>query len=186
MQINYSLNIEDLKAFQIYALNKNAAVKKVNLFNYLFIFIISYWQLLYAILFSDFLRDFDLTFFLVYFVSGTLTFGFVLAFSKAISYFIRQYTINSVVNKHRDGDGILGEHLIRFDEDYIIEATEVNETRHSWKGVDRIEENQDYIFIYTSPVNAHIIPKRFFASEESVDGFFNEAKRLNEFAETKF
>ena len=76
--------------------------------------------------------------------------------------------------------------MIKFDNDYLAEITDVNENRHSWKGVDRIEENQDYIFIFTSPSNAHIIPKRFFNSLKNAANFTDEAKRLQESAKLNF
>jgi YcxB-like protein len=186
MQITYELNEKDIKAFQYYALKKNSTVKKTNLFNYLFIFVISYWQLFYLVFFKDFLSSFNWTQFLLYFVIGTITFGFVLLFSKAVSYFLRQFVINSTVKKYKNGDGVLGEHLICFKDDFLLEVTDVNETQHSWKGVDRIEEDKDYIFIFTSPLNAHIIPKRYFSNIEASLMFFNEAQRLKELAKTHF
>ena len=95
MQITYELNEEDIKVFQYYGLKKNSIVKKAKLFNYLFIFAISYWQLYYLFLFKDFLSNFSWSQFLLYLVIGTITFGLVLAFSKAVSYFLRLYAINS-------------------------------------------------------------------------------------------
>lgn len=186
MQITYELEEKDIKAFQNYGLKKNSTVKNANIFNYLFIFVMSYWQLFYLFFFQDFLNNFNWTQFLVYFVSGTITFGIVLGISKAISYIWRTYAINSTVKKHKRGEGVLGEHLIRFEEDFLVEITDVNQTNHSWKGVDRIEENQDYIFIFTSPLNAHIIPKRFFGNNQESSIFFEEAKRFKESAKTNF
>jgi YcxB-like protein len=38
--------------------------------------------------------------------------------------------------------------------------------------VDRIEQNPDYIFIYTSPLAAHIIPNRAFRDARETEAFF--------------
>ena len=35
----------------------------------------------------------------------------------------------------------------------------MNETRQSWRGVERIVETDEHVFIYTSSVMAHVIPK---------------------------
>ncbi len=186
MQINYELNAEDIKAFQHYALKKNSTVKKANIFNYLFIGILSYWQVIYLFLFQNFVSNLNWSLLLIYLVSGTITFGFILAISKAVSYIGQFIAINSAVKKYKYGDGVLGEHLLRFENNFIIEATDVNETKHSWKGVDRIEENREYIFIYTTALNAHIIPKRYFRSAQESTMFFDEAIRLKDAANTKF
>ncbi len=186
MQITYELKENDIKAFFDYSLKTNSVVKKLNVFNYLFIFAISYWQLLYAVLFADFLSFFNWTHFLVYLFTGTVTFGFVLALSKTIAYVTNRYVGTASAKKHTHGDGVLGEHLIKLKENYLVEVTDVNETQNSWKGVDRIEENDDYIFIYISPMNAHIIPKRCFSNQSDASMFYDEAKRLRDTAKTKF
>jgi len=186
MQITYELEAKDIKAFQNYALKKNQAIKKVNLFNLSFIAVLSYWQLLYLIFWTDFLSNPNWLQLTIYFGIGTTTFVFVLGFSKGISYLMKRYAINSITRQHKYGDGVLGEHLIRLKDDFLIETTDVNETQHSWKGVERIEENNDYVFIYTSATNAHIIPKRYFKSEADALEFLEETKRLKDSAKTKF
>lgn len=186
MQITYELEEKDIIAFFDYSMKKNSTFKNVNIFNYLFIFAVSYWQLLYAVLFNDFLYNFNWTQFIFYIVVGTITFGFALTLSKTIAYFIGQYIKNSTAKKHTRGDGVLGEHTIEIKENFLIETTDVNQTQHSWKGVDRIEENENYIFIYISPVNAHIIPKKCFFDPTNAVLFFEEAKRLKESAKTNF
>ena len=39
-------------------------------------------------------------------------------------------------------------------------------------GVDRVEQNPDYIFIYTAPVAAHVIPKRAFRDAQEAERFY--------------
>jgi hypothetical protein len=60
-------------------------------------------------------------------------------------------------------------------DDGFSESTVVGEQRTSWAGVDRVEQNADYIFIYTSPVAAHIVPRRAFASAEDAERFYEFA-----------
>jgi hypothetical protein len=42
--------------------------------------------------------------------------------------------------------------------------------------VHRIEQSQDYIFIYTSPAAAHIIPKLAFSNRQEAETFYQVAK----------
>jgi hypothetical protein len=52
----------------------------------------------------------------------------------------------------------------------------------SWAGVDRIEQNPEYIFIYTSPAAAHVIPKRAFRDMQEADRFYQFGKTSKEAA----
>lgn len=186
MQITYSLEAKDIKESQNYYLRNNSRVKKTRFFTYLLIFAISYWQLLYLFIFTDFLSNFNWSVLSTYFTTGTFAFLVGLIAARSVDYFWQLYSINSTVKKYKHGDGVLGEHLIKFEEDYLVEITDVNQTKQSWKGVDKIEENQNYIFIFISPLNAHIIPKRFFDTEQDASMFFEEAKRLKETAISNF
>jgi hypothetical protein len=38
--------------------------------------------------------------------------------------------------------------------------------------VDRVEQNRDYIYIYTTPAAAHVIPKRAFAGLQQAEAFY--------------
>jgi hypothetical protein len=38
--------------------------------------------------------------------------------------------------------------------------------------VDRVEQSPDYIFIYTSPAMAHLIPKRAFRDPHEAERFY--------------
>jgi hypothetical protein len=77
-----------------------------------------------------------------------------------------------LLEKEKPGKGQLGRHRIVVSEDGLVESTAVGESRTSWAGVDRIEQNSDYIFVYTSPAAAHIIPKRAFEDERDAERFY--------------
>lgn len=76
--------------------------------------------------------------------------------------------------------GVLCEHTIILSEDWIIEKTDVNEDRKRWKGVYKIIDYNGYIFIFISPIVAHIIPKRYFQSIEHAKEFYNKAIELHQ------
>jgi hypothetical protein len=84
--------------------------------------------------------------------------------------------IRRLVNEEKPGKGQLGQHRLTLTEAGVVESTAVNETRTSWAGVDRVEQNADYIFLYTSPVAVHLIPKRAFQDPQEAEHFYELAR----------
>jgi hypothetical protein len=78
--------------------------------------------------------------------------------------------------------GLLGRHKVVLNEGELIESTAVGESRMLWAGVDRVEQNGEYIFIYTQPNAAHIIPKRAFNNAQSAESFYQLARIRKESA----
>lgn len=72
-------------------------------------------------------------------------------------------------------EGILCEHTVTIDQDGLTETTPVNESRHRWSGVYRVDSTPDHIFIYIQQNMAHVIPRRSFTSVEEADSFFRKA-----------
>ncbi len=56
-------------------------------------------------------------------------------------------------------EGVVGRHTLVADESGLTEETSVNETRHAWSAVQRIDETDDYVFIFISSLQAHTIPR---------------------------
>jgi len=54
-------------------------------------------------------------------------------------------------------------------------TSQAGESRVSWAGVDRIEQNPEYIFIYTSVAAAHVIPKRAFRDMREAEDLYRRA-----------
>jgi hypothetical protein len=84
--------------------------------------------------------------------------------------------ILELMKEEKPGRGQLGAHKVHLNEAGLIERTAVNETRHSWAGVDRVEYDQKYIFIYTAPHAALVIPKRAFINPDEAESFYQFAK----------
>ena len=84
-------------------------------------------------------------------------------------------SIRELIEKEKPGRGQLGSHKISLNEQGLVESTAVGESHISWAGVDRIEQNEEYIFIYTAPNAAHVIPKRAFHSAQETDSFYQMA-----------
>jgi membrane protein implicated in regulation of membrane protease activity len=88
--------------------------------------------------------------------------------------------ILQLLKEEKPGKGQLGKHRMVVSEDGVSESTVVAESRTSWAGVDRIEQNPDYIFIYTAPVAAHVIPKRAFRDMQEAEAFYQLCRTSKE------
>ena len=85
-------------------------------------------------------------------------------------------TVNryGALRKIEKNGGVICEHTIEINEEFVIESTDINESRLRWRSIETVEENKDYIFI-KPPGQAHIIPKRAFPNEEDAKKFYSQA-----------
>jgi hypothetical protein len=90
--------------------------------------------------------------------------------------------ILQLLKEEKPGKGQVGRHRVVLNEGGVVESTAVGESRTSWAGVDRIEQNPEYIFIYTSPVAAHVIPKRAFRDKQEAEAFYDLSRTRKEAA----
>jgi hypothetical protein len=75
--------------------------------------------------------------------------------------------IRRLVAREKPDRGQLGRHTIRLLEDGFQEATAVGECRTYWAGIDRVEQDDGYIYVYTAAAAAHVIPKRAFQGNDA-------------------
>jgi hypothetical protein len=81
-------------------------------------------------------------------------------------------TILRLLQDEKPDRGQLGVHRVALDQDGVLERTVVGESRTAWAGVHRVEQDDRYIYLYTSPSAAHVIPKRAFADVASAEAFY--------------
>ena len=55
--------------------------------------------------------------------------------------------------------GLLGLHELEISKEGIVEKTEFNESRQSWRGVEKIVPTETHLFIFISSISAHVIPR---------------------------
>ena len=123
------------------------------------------------------------------FAISRIYFGFIFVavptvflFQWCLERVVLRYAIRSLVRDERPGRGQLGRHRVVLSEDGLTESTAVNESRTAWAGVDRVEQSQDYIFIYITPATAHVIPKSAFSDPQEAEAFFRLARSRKEAA----
>jgi hypothetical protein len=72
--------------------------------------------------------------------------------------------------------GALGNHLVSLDSEGVLEISDVGESRTAWSGIEKVEENEAYIFLYTGSLQAHVIPKQAFLSGSEAAEFLQLAR----------
>jgi hypothetical protein len=106
----------------------------------------------------------------------------VLLFAWSLERWLIRLTILKQLKHEKPGKGLLARHRIVLSQDGLIESTAVGESRTSWAGVDRIEQDPHNIYIYTSLAAAHVIPKRAFRNPQETDAFYQFSRARKEAA----
>ena len=172
MKIDYTLTKEDYIAYNIHHIEHSPTLKRsINIQRYglaliflIFPFIIAgftqiplqLWLIVYGTVFIVWIR-----FYPKYFVNST---------KKRILRLIEEGNNSS----------LFGPRSIIMTEEGVEEISEQGESRVTWNFIDRIEETQDYIYIYTSSVNAYVVPVRAFQNILEKNAFMEILKSKKE------
>ena len=178
MEVEYELTRDDLYAFQWRANYTSPSARRNRVKVYLYVF----FALLVFFVFPGLIGGEGFSFATVNLVIFALSFTITAVFAW---WFLKRELRSEImkrVNEERPGRGQLGRHKISLTEREIVETTDVGESRSDWLGVDRVEQNDNYIFVYTSPHGAHVIPKRAFSSAGEAASFYQLAKVSKEAA----
>ena len=167
MDVEYEITPEDLYAFQWRAVFESPRGRRARRNIYLG------WALavvLFAIVPAIGADGFTIS--RVSFTFIAISVLFVFLFQWCLERWVVGRAIRQLLKEERPDRGQLGRHRLVLGEDGLHESTAVGESHTTWAGVDRVEENQDYIFIYTSPAAAHVIPKRAFPDRRQAEAFY--------------
>jgi hypothetical protein len=177
MEVEYELTRDDLYAFQWRAIFSSALGRRTTGKVYLGWFLaLLLFSLVPAIGPDGFvISRMNFTFLAV-------AFPIVVVIQWCLERWLMRRTILKLLKEEKPGRGQLGRHQVVLGEDGVVESTAVGESRTSWAGVDRIEQNPQYIFIYTSPAAAHVIPKRAFRDMQEAERFYQFSKIRRETA----
>jgi hypothetical protein len=80
-----------------------------------------------------------------------------------------------VVHAGKQG-GVLGMHRFSISPAGLREATDVNESHHTWPGVRAIVKLRNHIVILMKSQGGHIIPRSAFASHADYEAFLEQAR----------
>jgi len=70
--------------------------------------------------------------------------------------------------------GFLGDHELEIRDDGLVERTDVNESLHRWAGFHKIVMTGRCLYIFVTDNNVHIVPRRYFNSEDMLKAFRDE------------
>jgi YcxB-like protein len=177
LEIEYELTRDDLYAFQWRGVFVTARGRRARRNTYLT------WVL--AILIFAIVPAIGADGFVISRVSFTFIVVAILIaflFQWCLERWLIRRTILRLLQDEKPDKGHLGRHTLVVSQHGVVESTAVGESRTAWGGVDRIEQDPHYIFIYTSPAAAHIIPKRAFREPEEADAFYQFSRARTEAA----
>lgn len=72
--------------------------------------------------------------------------------------------------------GMLGPHVVSFDDDWLSEITSDREVRTRWRAVEKAALTREHLFLYVSGFSAVIVPLRAFGTAEERTAFLKEAQ----------
>ena len=155
MRIEYELTPQDLFAFQWRAAYRSAAARRTRRRAILLLFV--------AFALTAVLPTIGRGVFAVPLISWIFL-GVVFPIMAGLYLLIVRWLVRRAiwahVSREKPEKGQLGRHRVELTDGELIESTAVGESRTSWAGVDRIEEDADYVYVYTGASTAHLVPKR--------------------------
>ena len=172
MKVTYTLEARDMRAFLAYAQKKLPANRIVRIGGNALLALFSvYWAattdatgvkhpLLTKVIFAGLV-------FLLFFL-----------LLKLLNFIVTRLVLWRAYTSEKNR-GLICEHTITLTDEALIEATSVNEGKNLWKGIYQIKDDRDYIYVFITHNNAHVIPKRAFSTQEEASRFLQEAKRLH-------
>lgn len=167
MQVRYDLGVDDVAAFQTYVMNSNSRINhQVNIFFGVASVLFSIGFLLWGWLADDTGAYFSaiVTPTLLWLVARPLLKWILPWYSR---WFLRKAQF----------EGGLGNHLQELTSEGIRTVTSVSDSLIRWSGILRIEETDDYAFLFVQTFAAYVIPKHRLIEGDALQ-FIAQAKDL--------
>ncbi len=171
MDVEYEITLKDLYAFQWRAAFESPRGRRVRRLAYLgWLLAIALFAIVPAIGADGFtLSRVSVTFMLMPLLVFLILYWW-------LERWLMRRAIRHLLKDERPDRGVLGRHRMVLDEDGVRESTAVGESRTTWAGIDRVEQSPEYIYIYTSPAGAHVIPRRAFGDPPKAEAFYQFAQ----------
>lgn len=109
--------------------------------------------------------------------------AFLFALAWLVMFLALHFILGIVTVLTRNYQGVLGQHTLILADDGLIERTDFNDTLHRWKGFYGIRQTRRYIYLYSTQVLYHTVPKGSFASVSEMDSFLAEIRRRKDEAQ---
>jgi hypothetical protein len=154
VQVSYENNLDDLISLNIDLMANNEQFKKRRLLS----LYITPVFLLFAFSFFSYVTDNPS------FYGGAVV-------GSLVSYLWTYYGYKKYPRKAAEElrqIEVFCEHTLVITEDGVKESTNNSESFHKWNAIDHVSVNDNYVFIYNTPMTAHVIPKRVIGENDFV------------------
>ncbi len=154
MRIDFTLTQEDYIAYNIHHIENSPSLKRaLNIQRYGLALIFLIFPFIIAAMTSI-----SLTLWLL--VYGTIFVVWIRFYPK---YYMNS-TRKRIIRLIQEGNSasLLGDRSVILTDEAVEEISPQGESRVTWGSIERIDETDEYIYIYTSPVNAYLVPTRAF------------------------
>jgi hypothetical protein len=165
MQVDYELTVEDAAAFSVYNFRTSSRFKRRLRFSQAIGILAT---LILAVVWPSWSSVERLIF------TVLLLLLFVFGYPMYYRWAIRRNALKTY--SATKSKGVLGKHTLMIESSGVTEKSSASESKSTWSGVERIADDSHYIYIFTSPLQAHVIPKRAFRSNEESQTFLETAK----------
>lgn len=147
--ITFTNTIEDMVAFNMYHIAHSPAARSIRFW--------STWGIaLIAIVLGGVLSLVRTS--ALPFIYTLLWAAFYLAFVIPYHRWAIRRRVGKLVREGKNR-GFLCEHTLRLADEGIQATSEVAETKLLWPGIERVAEDDDYLFVYTGAATGAVIPK---------------------------
>lgn len=163
MELKYEMTKDDYLAFNLYHAKHSKTVQNSLVMQR---FLTPIFLLILPFLFSWITGEFLMGLFIIFVIISVL---WVIFYPKYF-YGYMEKNINKMMNEGNNKN-LLGQHVFIANEDGFIEKNSVGESKVSWSSIEKVEENEDYYFLFLSTMSANIIPKRSFSNDASQEDF---------------
>jgi hypothetical protein len=166
MEIEFTLTPDDAAAFQRYHFKTSHTSRRYYLIRFIYGTLAS---VLLFVVFSGWKN--------VWGILGVLVFWLVYLLMIPLSTRLNINAFVKRLKKEGKNTALWGRHRITINEQELLASSEVEESHLRWAGIERVTENDDYIFIYVTTVSAHVIPKKFFSDPTQAQLFYQTAQK---------
>lgn len=157
MKVEYNLIEDDYIAFNMHHIDTSPTIRRTLLMQQYGV------ALVFLIIPYFFSRITEIPMLLSYIVYGAIFLAWILYYPK---YFI-SVTKRRIIKMINEGDNssIYGMQSITLTDTGIEQESHTGESRTAWHAIERIDETEEYIYIYIGTMNAYLVPNRAFEDD---------------------
>lgn len=169
--IQYELNLDDLKAYLAYQYVKNPKVIRSQKLMLRICLPLSIFCLIMAILLAFSAKDIFLSI-----IVGIIAISGIFYSIYFVKFMLR--IINQAANRTygQKPSRVIGKHWLLISSDGMTDVTDIGQSTTRWNGIDWFASNEKYLFLVVRGSNFYIIPKNAFSNESSFNQFVETAK----------